>query len=282
MKIGAQIFATDLSMPISRLAPQLEAHGFESLWVPEKTHLPASRRTPWPGGQLPEWYKRTCDPMIALAAAAGVTSTLRLGTGVSLVPVHDPVIQAKTIATLDTVSQGRFEFGIGYGWNAEEYETHGVDLADAPAIMAEHVALMQTLWRDEVGCFQGRYVRVEPCWSWPKPVQCPRPPIHIGARASARVFADIAAYADGWLPIEGYGTVLPHLTRLQEAFAEAGRDPTTAVVSVYSSSGEPRQVEAYAAAGIQRVIVVLPSAGEREVMAAVDHYARVLKPYLES
>jgi probable F420-dependent oxidoreductase len=277
MKIGAMIFATDLTIPVTRLAPELEARGFESLWVPEKTHLPASRRTPWPGGELPEWYKRTGDPLVTLAAAAGVTRRLRLGTGISLVPVHDPVTQAKAVATLDWLSDGRFEFGIGYGWNAEEYQTHGVDLTDAPLIMADHVALMQALWQTEIGSYRGRYAQVEPSWSWPKPVQQPRPPIHIGARASDAVFADIAAYGDGWLPIEGYGGVLPHLDRLRDAFVDVGRDPASAIVSVYSSAGDPEQVAAYDAAGIHRVIVTLPPVAEADVLRTLDRHARVLE-----
>ncbi|MDZ7784599.1 MAG: LLM class flavin-dependent oxidoreductase [Halioglobus sp.] len=143
MKIGAMIFATDQTIKIPRLAVELEARGYESLWVPEKTHLPTSRRTPWPGGELPEWYKRTSDPLTSLAAAAAVTTTLRLGTGVLLVPLYDPVILAKAIATLDFLADGRFEFGVGYGWNHEEYATHGVTLGDSPDIMRDKIALMQ-------------------------------------------------------------------------------------------------------------------------------------------
>lgn len=280
MRIGAMIFATDRTIPISRLAPALEARGFESLWIPEKTHLPASRRTPWPGGELPDWYRRTGDPLTSLAAAAAVTTRLRVGTGVSLVPVHDPVILAKAVATLDRLSGGRFELGVGYGWNAEEFETHGVALADAPAILRDKIGLMSALWRDEVASYEGLHARLEPSWSWPKPVQTPRPRIHLGARAAPAVFADVAAFADGWLPIEGYGSVLPHLPKLRRAFADAGRDPAGAVVSVYSSAGDPGQLEAYERAGVDRVVVALPPVAEAEVMAALDHHARTLSEWL--
>lgn len=273
MKIGAMIFATDQAIKVTRLAPELEARGFESLWIPEKTHLPTSRRTPWPGGELPEWYKRTADPLVTLAAAAGVTSRLRLGTGISLVPVHDPIILAKAVASLDWLSEGRFEFGVGYGWNAEEYASHGVELADAPAILRDHVALMAALWSHEVGCYEGRYARVEACWSWPKPVQQPRPPIHVGARASRQVFEDIAAWGDGWLPIEGHGDVISHIPRLRRAFEAAGRPPSDALVSVYSSSGDPALLERYAEAGVDRVVLTLPAAGESEVLCALDGYS---------
>lgn len=280
MKIGASIFATDQTMKVTKLAPELEARGFESLWIPEKTHLPASRRTPWPGGELPEWYKRTSDPLIALATAVGVTSTLRLGTGVSLVPVHDAVIMAKSVATLDWMTDGRFEFGIGYGWNAEEYETHGVDIAEAPAIMRDKIALMNELWQHDVGSYEGKYASVPPSWSWPKPTQQPRPPIHIGARATKAVFADIAAYGDGWLPIEGYGDVIRHIPTLNQAFIDSGRSPREAVVSVYNASGDPDLVAQYAEAGVERTIITLPATGEDDVMRELDRATQHLSEYL--
>jgi len=282
MKIGAMIFATDQTIKVTKLAPELEARGFESLWIPEKTHLPTSRRTPWPGGELPEWYKRTSDPLIALAAASGVTSKLRLGTGVSLVAVHDAVILAKSVATLDWTSAGRFEFGIGYGWNAEEYATHQVDINDAPALNREKVALMCELWKNDVGSYQGEYVNVEPSWSWPKPIQQPRPPIHIGARATKAVFADIAAYADGWIPIEGYGDILSQIPKLRRAFEEAGRSTAEVIVSVYSSDGDPGRLETYADAGIDRVIVALPPVAEGEVMRELEKHSSALAAFIET
>lgn len=282
MKLGAMIFATDQTIAIPRLAVELEQRGFESLWVPEKTHLPASRKTPWPGGELPEWYKRTSDPFLVLAAAASVTRRLRLGTGVAMVPIRDAVITAKEVATLDTLSGGRFEFGVGYGWNAEEFATHGVDIADAPAILAEKIQLMEALWQNEIGSFRGRFVSVEPSWSWPKPVQQPRPPIHLGARASGRAFADIAACADGWMPIEGYGQVLPHVHRLQAAFVAAGREPSTAVVSVFGSTGERAMLDRYRAAGIHRVILALPPVDETRVLHTLDTHVSSLGDYLAS
>ncbi len=167
MKIGAMIFATDQTIAIPRLAQELEARGFESLWIPEKTHLPTSRRTPWPGGKLPEWYKRTSDPFLVLAAAASVTSKLRLGTGVAMIPVRDPIITAKEVATLDMLSSGRFEFGVGYGWNAEEFESHGVDIKQAPDIMADKIGLMKALWCNDEAEYHSEYASIESSWSWP-------------------------------------------------------------------------------------------------------------------
>lgn len=274
------IFATDRSQPLHALAPAVEDLGFESLWVTEKTHVPVSRRTPWPGGELPEWYKRTCDPLISLAMAAAATSTLRIGTGILLASVRDPVILAKEIATLDWMSDGRLELGVGYGWNAEEYATHGVDLADSPAVLTETLALCSALWNDDVGSFRGRFRSVELSWSWPKPVQRPRPPIHYGGRASDVLFADITANGDGWLPIEGYGTVIPHIGRLRDAFVAAGRPPEDAVVTVFSSLGDPAVLERYEAAGVDRVVVWLPPDGPDEARAALDAYALTLRGWL--
>ncbi len=279
MEIGVQIFATDQTMPMHCLAPEVESRGFESLWVTEKTHVPTSRRTEWPGGDLPEWYLRTCDPFVALAGAAATTTTLRIGTGVALLALRDPVVAAKTIATLDWQSNGRLELGVGYGWNAEELETHGVTLADAPAQLADSLALMKALWTNDEGAYDGPFVSVEPSWSWPKPVQHGGPPVHLGARASKRGFHDIASWGNGWLPIEGYGTILNHLDDLRRAFEEAGRDPATATVSVYSSSGEPAVVEQYAKAGIDRVVCWLPPEDEATVLTALDSYRNRLDSF---
>lgn len=285
MKIGASIFATDQTIKVTRLAVELEARGFESLWIPEKTHLPTSRRTPWPGGELPEWYKRTSDPLTSLAASAAVTTTLRIATGVCLVPIYDPVILAKAVATLDFLSDGRFEFGVGYGWNHEEFATHGIRLADAPAVMRDKIALMGELWRNDVGQYTGTHAHIEPSWSWPKPVQQPRPPIHIGARASAGVFADIASYGDGWLPIAGYGDVIPHIPKLHRAFEAAGRSPAEAVVSVYHAPADPAVLEQYAAAGVQRAVLSLPALAEDEALRALDAQtaavAQFMAPFTE-
>lgn len=270
MKVGIQIFATDQTMSMHRLAPEVEARGYESLWVPEKTHVPISRATPWPGGELPEWYLRTCDPFVALAGAAATTSTLRVGTGVALLALRDPVVAAKTIATLDWQSDGRLELGVGYGWNAEELATHGVTLDDAPDRLADCLALMKALWTQDEGAHAGPYVSVEPSWTWPKPVQPGGPPIHLGARASSRGFADIASWGNGWLPIEGYGRVIDHLPALRRAFEAAGRDPAEVTVSVYSSRGEPSTMHEYSDGGVDRVICWLPPADEPTVMTALD------------
>jgi len=279
MKIGAMIFATDQTIKVSRLAVELEARGYESLWIPEKTHLPTSRRTPWPGGELPEWYKRTSDPLTSLAAAAAVTTTLRLGTGVLLVPLYDPVILAKAIATLDFLADGRFEFGVGYGWNHEEYATHGVTLGDAPDIMRDKIALMSELWCNDVGAYEGSHAHVEPCWSWPKPVQQPRPPIHIGARATKAVFADIAAYGDGWLPIAGYGDVISHIPKLRRAFEVVDRSPEQALVSVYHAPADLAILEQYREAGVDRAVLSLDAVAEDDVLRQLDTQTAIVSAF---
>lgn len=267
------IFATDQTMPMHLLAPEVEARGFESLWVTEKTHVPVSRATPWPGGELPEWYKRTCDPFVALAGAAATTTTLRVGTGVALLALRDPVVAAKTIATLDWQSGGRLELGVGYGWNREECATHGVALETARDRLIDGLALMQSLWTTDEGSYEGEYCSVEPSWSWPKPVQNPHPPIHLGARATPTVFADIAAWGDGWIPIEGFGDIVTQIPRLRAAFAAAGRDPQSALVTVFSSQGDAEMLDRYREAGVDRVVVWLPPTDTATVVEALDSYA---------
>jgi alkanesulfonate monooxygenase SsuD/methylene tetrahydromethanopterin reductase-like flavin-dependent oxidoreductase (luciferase family) len=196
------------------------------------------------------------------------------------VALRDPVIAAKTIATLDWQSEGRLELGVGYGWNAEEMATHGVSVEDAPARLEDTLDLMKALWTNDEGSHSGPFVSVESSWSWPKPVQVGGPTIHLGARASKQGFDDIARWGSGWLPIEGYGTVIDHIPDLHRAFERAGRDPATAIVSVYSSSGDPATLEQYAAAGVDRVLCALPPEEESVVMAALEDITLRLAEYL--
>jgi probable F420-dependent oxidoreductase len=167
MRIGAMSFVTDQSMHPADLARAVEDAGLDSFWVPEKTHVPTSRDTPWPGGELPEHYRRCYDPFVALSVAAAVTERIRIGTGVCLVALHDPIVLAKAIASLDHVSGGRFELGVGYGWNAEELAGHGIDLAEAPQVLADKLALMTALWTEPESDYTGPHCQVEPCWARP-------------------------------------------------------------------------------------------------------------------
>ena len=221
MHIGALLFPTDLSIRPDRLAIELEARGFESLWVTEHTHIPTSRRTPWPGGsELPEEYRRTLDPFIALAVAGSVTERLRLATGITLVAQHDPIVQAKTIASLDHLTGGRVLLGIGVGWNVDEMEHHGVDPHRRRAIAREHVLAMRELWTQDAASFDGEYVKFSPSWSWPKPVRQPHPPIIMGGAGGPVTFRHVVEYCDGWMPIHGRRGIAERVPA-----AAAGRRP---------------------------------------------------------
>lgn len=275
MQLGVTIFATDLSMTPVEVAREAEARGFHSLYIPEHTHIPVSRRTPPPTGEaeLAEEYKRILDPYVALGAAASVTRTLRLGTGIALVAQHDPIALAKALATLDYLSQGRLVVGIGYGWNEEEMESHGVDPRRRRAIVREKMLAMQALWAKDVAGFDGEFVRFEPSWQWPKPVQKPRPPILIGGAAGPILFAQIAEYADGWIPIGGAGLqrTLPELRRAWEA---RGRDPGALRVVPMGVLPDPAKLEFYASLGVTEAVLRLPSAPRDVVMPLLDEYAR--------
>ena len=191
MRYGITMFATDLSMPVHELALAAEERGLHSLYIPEHTHIPTSRRTPPPTGddELPEEYSRTVDPFVAFAAAAAVTQRIRLGTGVCVIAQRDPIVTAKAVATLDVLSGGRVEFGIGFGWNREEIEDHDIGFEDRRARAREHVLAMRALWTDDVASFDGKYVVFEPSWSWPKPVQPGGLPVLIGGGTGPRLLA---------------------------------------------------------------------------------------------
>src|SRR5688572_10973810 len=215
-------------MDVPELAREAEARGFHSLYVPEHTHIPVSRRTPAPTGdaELGEEYKRSPDPLVVLAAAAAVTRRILLGTGIGLPAQHDPISLAKQIATLDRLSGGRLVYGIGYGWNLEEMEDHGIDTKRRRARVREVMLAMQELWSKEVASFSGEFVRFEPSWQWPKPVQQPRPRVLLGGAPGPILFRHIAEYGDGWLPICGAGSA-PALERLWAALSSAGCDPAS-------------------------------------------------------
>jgi probable F420-dependent oxidoreductase len=275
MQLGVTIFATDRSMSPVEVAREAEARGFVSLYVPEHTHIPISRRTPPPTGDavLAEEYLRTLDPYVALAAAASVTRSLRLGTGIALVAQHDPIVLAKTLATLDHLSNGRLVVGIGYGWNEDEMESHGVDPRRRRALVREKMLAMQALWSKEVASFEGEFVRFAPSWQWPKPVQQPRPKILIGGAAGPILFAQIAEYADGWIPIGGAG-LQRTLPELRSAWDARGRDPSQLQVVPMGVLPDRAKLEFYAKLGVTEAVLRLPSAPRDEVMPVLDEYAR--------
>lgn len=277
MRYGITMFATDRSMPIDELARAVEERGFDSLWIPEHTHIPTSRRTPPPTGEaeLPEEYRRTLGPFVALTVAATVTERLRVGTGICVVAQHEPIVTAKAIATLDLVSGGRFDFGIGFGWNHDEMENHGIDVKRRRARAREHVLAMQALWANDVASFDGEYVQIAPSWSWPKPVQQPSPPVLIGGAAGPTLFAHVAEYGDGWIPIGGAGlsTAIPELRRVVE---EAGRDPDALQIVPFGSIPDPGKLEHFASIGVSEVIFRVPSAPADEVLPVLDRWSALL------
>jgi len=185
MRYGVTMFMTDQTMPPVDLARAIEERGLHSLYVPEHTHIPTSRLTPPPTGdaELRDEYKRTLDPLVALAMCCAATERLIVGTGVCLVAQRDPIVTAKAIATLDHMSGGRFVLGMGFGWNADEIADHGVSMPERRDIAREHVLAMRALWRDDVASFDGKYVQIPPSWSWPKPARPGGPPVRIGGAA---------------------------------------------------------------------------------------------------
>jgi len=271
------MFATDVSMAVPELAVESEARGLTSLFLPEHTHIPVSRRTPPPTGdaELAEEYRRTVDPFVVLAAAAALTETIRLGTGICLVAQREPIVTAKAVATLDALSGGRFDFGIGFGWNREEMIDHGVDPATRRAVAREHVLAMRALWRDETAAFKGDSVCFEASWAWPKPVQPGGPPVLLGGAAGPTMFAHVAEYADGWLPIGGSGirAALPQLVAACEA---AGRDPASVRVIPFGTMPDEGKLEYYASLGIDEVVLRLPTAPRDVVLPVLDRYAPVV------
>ncbi len=274
MKIGVTIHATDRAMAPADVAREAEFRGFHSIYIPEHTHIPTSRRTPAPTGEaeLAEEYKRSPDPYISLAAAAMVTKKIRLGTGIALPAQHDHISFAKQIATLDVVSGGRLNLGIGFGWNVEEMENHGVDMKIRRQLVREKMLAIKALWRDEVAEFHGDLIDLEPSWQWPKPLQNPGPPILIGGGAGPKLIDQIAEYADGWIPIGG-GGVAEALPGMRAAMENRGRDPQSLQIVPMGVLPSPEKLAYYRDLGVTETVLRLPSAGRDEVLAKLDEFA---------
>ena len=277
MNIGFFVFATDYSMPIVELARELEERGFESLFLPEHTHIPTSRRSPWAGGpELPRHYSHTLDPFAGLAAAAAVTTRLRLGTGICLLTERDPIVTAKEVATVDLISGGRFEFGIGAGWNAEEMGHHGTAFETRFRVMVERAKAMQAIWTQDEASFEGEFTRFEPIWSWPKPVQKPHPPILLGGE-SRYTLRRVMDFCDGWFPrARGDFDVVDAMARMRAAAGEAGRDPKTVSVTLFAAPAERAYLERSRELGVDRALLSLPSEGCDTILPLLDQYAGLL------
>ena len=275
MRLGLTIFPTDYSIEPVELARLAEERGFESLFFPEHTHIPASRRTPYPaGGELPREYSHLYDPFVALAAAAAATERILLGTGICLIVERDPITTAKEVASVDLVSRGRFVFGVGAGWNLEEMENHGTEPERRYGLMRERIEAMKAIWTSDEAEYHGDQVDFGPIWSWPKPVQKPHPPILVGGNSDAAL-RRVVRFGDGWIPNpETRLSLLPgRIEDLQRMAEEAGRGRIP--VTFYALKPDPEALERYAAAGVDRGLFLLPPASREELEPALDHYTRL-------
>jgi probable F420-dependent oxidoreductase len=277
MKIGVFYFPADYGINVGELGAALEARGFDSLFVCEHTHIPSSRKTPFPsGGELPKKYVHTHDPFVALSFAAAATKKLLLGTGVCLVPQHDPIVAAKTIASLDQLSGGRFVFGIGAGWNVEEMENHGARYDTRFKLMRERVLAMKKIWTEEAATYHGDFVNFDAIWSHPKPKQTPHPPILLGGETDYTL-KRVVEFCDGWFPrakpgFDMKGTV----TRLHQFAEKAGRDPKTLSTTVFRAAADAATLAGYREAGIDRALLEVPDLGRDEILRTLDKYVPLL------
>jgi probable F420-dependent oxidoreductase len=279
MKYGLTTFPTDYSIHPAELGRAAEERGFESLWVAEHSHIPCSRKTPWPGGaELPKMYYDVVDPFVALAMAAAATTTLKVGTGICLVIQRDPIQTAKEVASLDLLSGGRFLFGVGGGWNAEEMANHGTRYETRWKLLRERIEAMKRIWTQKQAEYHGELVDFDPIFAWPKPEQKPHPPIHVGGAFPGGMRRALR-YGDGWIPIAGRGDGDPvaHMPALREEAAKLGRSLEGFEVSIYAAPSDAGRLAALRDAGIARAVFMLPPAAKDEVMKLLDGYAETMR-----
>ncbi|HKQ76141.1 MAG TPA: LLM class F420-dependent oxidoreductase [Blastocatellia bacterium] len=277
MQYGIAMFTTDYAIRPDELAREVEQRGFESIWFPEHTHIPASRRTPYPaGGDLPREYWHTYDPFIALTAAAAATTRLRLATGICLLIERDPIVTAKEVASLDMLSNGRVIFGIGGGWNAEEMENHGTEFKRRWRVLRERTLAMKEIWTKDDAEFHGEFVNFDPIWSFPKPVQKPHPPILMGGDGPT-TFDRVIEFCDGWMPI-GVRLVNPEekIATLRKRAEEAGRDPSSISVTIFGPKPDRKALDDLERAGAERVVIYVPSEGRDKVLPILDQYVQMI------
>ncbi|HEY7916969.1 MAG TPA: LLM class F420-dependent oxidoreductase [Acidimicrobiales bacterium] len=280
MRLGITAFLTDRAMTPADLARAVEDRGFDSLYLPEHTHLPvrADRPPALVEGVHIDDYRRSLDPFVSLATAASVTERIALGTGVVLAAQHDPIVLAKQVATLDVLSGGRVVLGIGFGWNREEAADHGVPFASRREVAREHLLCMQALWSQDQAEFHGRHVSLDPCWSWPKPIQQPRVATLVGGGPNPAVFAAIAEYADGWMPIGGAG-VAESLPLLRRAVEGRGRDPEAIRVVPFGTVPSDEKLAHYRSQGIVEVVLRLASGGADQMLSDLDGHVAYLERF---
>jgi probable F420-dependent oxidoreductase len=280
MDFGALMFFTDYAISATEFAQALEARGFESVWAPEHSHIPTARKSPWPGGgELPKVYCEAMDPFVSLTAAAVATKTLKVATGVCLVQQRDPIQTAKLVASIDQVSGGRFLFGIGGGWNAEEMADHGTEFRTRFKLMRERVEAMKEIWTKTKAEYHGEMVDFPEMMAWPKPVQKPHPPILVGG-AFPQAARRAVRYGDGWAPIAGRGPdgdVDQFLPRFHEMLLEAERDPQAVPVTLFGITEDADQLARYRDRGIARAIVMLPSARRDAILPILDRWAELIR-----
>jgi len=280
MEFGALMFFTDYAIPATEFGQELEARGFESVWAPEHSHIPTSRKSPWPGGgELPKVYYEAMDPFVSLTAAAVATKTLKLATGVCLVQQRDPIQTAKLVASIDQVSGGRFLFGVGGGWNAEEMADHGTEFRTRFKLMRERIEAMKEIWTKTKTEYHGEMVDFPEMMAWPKPVQQPHPPILVGG-AFPHAARRAVRYGDGWAPIAGRGTdgdVEQLLPRFHRMLSEAGRDPHSVPITLFGVTEDVDRLARYRDKGIARVVVMLPSAKSDVILPILDRWAELIR-----
>ena len=277
MKFGVYMFPTDYAIDPVSLGRAVEGHGFESLFVPEHTHIPVSRRSPFPGGsELPEEYSHTLDPFVALGAVAAATERLMLGTGICLVIERDPITLAKEVASLDFISGGRVLFGIGGGWNREEMENHGTDPTRRWKVLRERIEAMQQIWTEDAAEYHGEFVDFDPIWQWPKPIQKPHPPVIIGGDG-ANTLQRVVRYGDGWMPIGRRADFKARIDELNRLSAEAGRADIP--VTIFGAAPKPEVIDAYAEAGVERLLFHLPPAPRDEVLPLLEQRAELARQH---
>ncbi len=274
MRIGITAALTDCDLAPAVLAAAVEDLGFDSLYLPEHTHLPVREDTPpalVEGVRLDD-YKRCLDPLVALATAAAVTTRIGLGTGILLAAQHEPILLSKQVATLDHLSGGRVTLGVGFGWNRTEAEDHGIDWGRRHDVVREHLAAIEAVWSTDQAEYHGEFVDFGPTWSWPKPVQQPRVRTLVGGGANDAVFAAVVESADGWIPIGGSGLTAA-IPRLHALADDAGRDPAALDVVPFGTIADEGKLEHYARLGITEVVLRVRAGDEASVRAELDSLA---------